>query len=172
MKSTCVGRGEIAHLISQFQTSSTAVERIVRANKLNDSEKTEAALELAIDLIQLVTNAALLTAGFHTHHRQWRPRCAGVSCRAKPATRQAVTRLTRPKGETHEIDLYTKAVLIVIAACLVWICLRDVTLVRPAQATSPQGAIVKITAIDDGVILPVSIDAVRVNKGLVPVQQK
>ena len=72
VKSTYVGRGEIVHLISQFQTSSTAVERIVRANKLSDSEKTEAALDLASELIQLVTNAALLTAVFHTHKRQWR----------------------------------------------------------------------------------------------------
>lgn len=72
MKSTYVGRGEIAHLISQFQASSTAVERIVRANKLSEAEKPEAALDLAAELIQLVTKAALLTAGFHTHKRQWR----------------------------------------------------------------------------------------------------
>ena len=37
VKSTYVGRGEIAHLISQFQTGSTSVERIVRANKENDA---------------------------------------------------------------------------------------------------------------------------------------
>ena len=72
VKSTYVGRGELAHLISQLQASSIAVERIVRASKLNDSEKTEAVLDLATELIQLVTQAALLTAGFHTHKRQWR----------------------------------------------------------------------------------------------------
>ncbi len=37
-----VGRGEIAHLIAQFQASSTVVERFTRANKLNESEKREA----------------------------------------------------------------------------------------------------------------------------------
>ena len=52
--------------------SSTAVERIVRANKFNESEKTEAALDLASELIQLITQAVLLTAGYHTHKRQWR----------------------------------------------------------------------------------------------------
>lgn len=72
VKSTYVGRGEMANLISQFQESSNAVERIVRSNKLNDSEKTEAAIDLASNLIQLVTQSALLTGGFHTHHRQWR----------------------------------------------------------------------------------------------------
>ena len=72
VKSTYVGKGEIAHLISQFQTSSTAVERIARANRLPESKKTEAVLDLASELIQLSTQAALLTAGFHTHKRQWR----------------------------------------------------------------------------------------------------
>lgn len=72
VKSTYVGRGEIAHLISQFQASSLVVERIARANRLNESKKDEEALDLATDLIQLVTKATLLTAGFHTHHRQWR----------------------------------------------------------------------------------------------------
>ncbi len=72
VKSVYVGRGQIAHVISQFQASSTAVERIVRANRESESKKAEASLELATDLIQLVTNAALLTAGFHTHKRQWR----------------------------------------------------------------------------------------------------
>jgi hypothetical protein len=74
VKSTYVGRGEIAHLISQFQASSTVVERIARANKLDDSKRTEAALDLATELIQHFTQAALLIAGFHTHKRQWRHR--------------------------------------------------------------------------------------------------
>ena len=34
-------------------------------------------------------------------------------------------------------DTYMKAVLTVIAVCLVWICVRDVTLVKPAQAAGP-----------------------------------
>ena len=32
------------------------------------------------------------------------------------------------------VDRYTKSLLTVIAACLVWIVARDVTLVRPAHA--------------------------------------
>lgn len=72
VKSTYVGRGEIAHLISRFQASSTVVERLTRANELNESKREETILELAVELIQLFTQAALLTAGFHTHKRQWR----------------------------------------------------------------------------------------------------
>ena len=72
VKSTYVGRGEMAHLISQFQASSAVVERFARADGVNESKKAEAALDLALELIQLVTKAALWTAGFHTHKRQWR----------------------------------------------------------------------------------------------------
>lgn len=72
VKSIYVGRGEIAHLVSRLQASSTVVERLVRANRLRDSQKTDAALDLAWELIQLFTQATLLTAGFHTHKRQWR----------------------------------------------------------------------------------------------------
>jgi len=78
------------------------------------------------------------------------------------------------------LDLYTKLVLTVIAACLVWVCVRDVAFVRPAQAKSPQYGTqdVRITGIQIGSVgryrdeLPVSIDAITVNKGAVPVQQK
>jgi hypothetical protein len=72
VKSTYVGRGEIAHLISRFQASSTAVERITRAQRSHEAKPTDAFLNRATELIQLVTQAALLTAGFHTHKRQWR----------------------------------------------------------------------------------------------------
>lgn len=58
--------------MSQFQASSTAVERIVRANKLYELGKTEAALALASELIQLVAQAVFPTAGFHSHKREWR----------------------------------------------------------------------------------------------------
>jgi hypothetical protein len=37
-----------------------------------------------------------------------------------------------------KIDAYTKAVLTVIAACLMWICLSGVTPVVGAQAARPQ----------------------------------
>jgi hypothetical protein len=35
-------------------------------------EKAEATLKQALDRIQLITHATLLTSGFHTHKRQWR----------------------------------------------------------------------------------------------------
>jgi hypothetical protein len=74
VKSVYVGRGEIAHMVSQFQKSSAIVERLTRAQTIEsfESQKAEAALSQAVELIQLFTHATLLTAGFHTHHRQWR----------------------------------------------------------------------------------------------------
>ena len=38
----------------------------------NELQRAEIALDRAIELIQLFTQAELLTAGFHTHKRQWR----------------------------------------------------------------------------------------------------
>jgi hypothetical protein len=72
VKSTYVGRGEIAHLISQFQASSTVVERLAAANKSLESKKEENLLNLVGELIRLFTQVSLLTNGFHTHRRQWR----------------------------------------------------------------------------------------------------
>jgi len=34
------------------------------------------------------------------------------------------------------VDRYTKIILTVIAVCLVWICVRDIAIVGPAQASS------------------------------------
>ena len=36
------------------------------------------------------------------------------------------------------IDRYTKSVLTVVAACLVWLCVKNFTAVRPAVASTPQ----------------------------------
>lgn len=75
VKSVYVGRGEIAHMVAQIQSTSPIIEKLARAMKSPEvvkSEKAQAALEEASDLIQLITEAALLTAGYHTHHRQWR----------------------------------------------------------------------------------------------------
>ena len=75
VKSIYVGRGEIARMVAQLQSSSPLLERFARSMKAPDEvkfEKAEAALDQASDLIQLITQAALLTAGYHTHHRQWR----------------------------------------------------------------------------------------------------
>jgi hypothetical protein len=75
VKSVYVGRGEIAHLISQFESSSAELEQLMRARKsieAHDSEKAELLLEQAVELARLFTQATLLAGGFHTHHRQWR----------------------------------------------------------------------------------------------------
>jgi hypothetical protein len=75
VKSTYVGRGEMAHMISQFESSSADLEELMRAKKsieADELEKVEAVLDRAVELTQLFTEATLLTAGFHTHHRQWR----------------------------------------------------------------------------------------------------
>jgi len=75
VKSVYVGRGEVAHMISKLQSSSAVIERFARTMKSPEAinqEKAEAALEQATDLIQLITQASLLAAGFHTHKRQWR----------------------------------------------------------------------------------------------------
>jgi hypothetical protein len=45
-------------------------------------------------------------------------------------------------------DAYTKTVLTIIAICLVWICVRDVTISRPAQASEPQPVIITGVAKD------------------------
>lgn len=75
VKSVYVGRGEVAHMISKLQSSSALIERFARTMRSSEQvklEKAEAALEQASELIQLTTQAALLTTGFHTHKRQWR----------------------------------------------------------------------------------------------------
>lgn len=75
VKSVYVGRGEIAHMLSTLQSSSAEIEHLMRAKKsieADELENAEAALDRAIELTQLFTEAELLIAGFHTHHRQWR----------------------------------------------------------------------------------------------------
>ena len=37
---------------------------------------------------------------------------------------------------SFKVDSYTKAILTVIAACLVWICVRDIPVARMAHAQS------------------------------------
>ena len=75
VNSTYVGRGEMAHMISKFEASSGEVEKLLRLKnsvEAQESERIEAALDRAVELVQLFTEATLLTAGFHTHRRQWR----------------------------------------------------------------------------------------------------
>ena len=77
VKSVYVGRGEMAHMISKLEASSAEVEKLLRVKKsieAHESERVEAALDRAVELVQLFTEASLLIAGFHTHRRQWRRR--------------------------------------------------------------------------------------------------
>lgn len=83
VKSVYVGRGEMAHMISQFESSSAELEKLMRAKKsieANELDRVEAALDRAVELTQLFTEATLLAAGFHTHHRQWRRKRNGGRC--------------------------------------------------------------------------------------------
>jgi hypothetical protein len=75
VKSVYVGRGEIAHMVAQLQSSSPLLERFARTMKSPQQvqqEKAEAALDELSDLVGLITQASLLAAGFHTHKREWR----------------------------------------------------------------------------------------------------
>src|SRR5687767_12178209 len=75
VKSTYVGRGEVAHMVAKLESSSAELEKLMRAKKsieALESERAEVALERAVELIQLFTQASLISAGFHTHKRQWR----------------------------------------------------------------------------------------------------
>jgi hypothetical protein len=75
VKSVYVGRGEIAQMVSEIQSTTPLIERLARVTKTTkdiESQKREAILDEAIVLIQQMTEATFLTAGFHTHHRQWR----------------------------------------------------------------------------------------------------
>lgn len=75
--------GEIARMVSQIQSSSPMLERIGRnfiSRETVEMEESEAAMEHVTHLIQLVTQAALLATGFHTHRRQWRRKRNAGNC--------------------------------------------------------------------------------------------
>lgn len=83
VKSTYIGRGDLAHTIADFESHSVALERLIRAKKRMEAEELENAetvLDRAVELVQLFTEATLLTAGFHTHRRQWRRKRNGPGC--------------------------------------------------------------------------------------------
>ena len=68
-----------------------------------------------------------------------------------------------------KIDLYTKAVLTVIAACLVWICISGVTPVAQAQATqAPAPPPTRVMLVDEA-NRPIHAQGLRVHFGGVPV---
>jgi hypothetical protein len=62
-------RGESEHMIAKVQASSPLLERVARTLKSPElrSEKAEAALDQASDMVELITQAALLVVGYHTH---------------------------------------------------------------------------------------------------------
>jgi hypothetical protein len=75
VKSVYVGRGEIAHMVAQIQSTSPLLERVARTMKSPEALRAgriEAAFQEATELIRLITEASLLSAGYHTHRRQWR----------------------------------------------------------------------------------------------------
>ncbi len=79
VKSIYVGRGEIAHMVSDLQTSSTLFEKaigIAHPSELEQAKEQDAKIEQACQLIDVITQASLLAAGFHQHKRQWRKRRA------------------------------------------------------------------------------------------------
>jgi hypothetical protein len=72
VKSIYVGCGEIADMISQFQSSSSVLEKLARRTKGANEIQSEKVVLLFEQAIQLLMQAALITSGFHSHHRQWR----------------------------------------------------------------------------------------------------
>lgn len=80
VKSIYVGRGETANMISRFQASSSAIEKLARRTKTATEIQSDRAVLAFEETIQLLTQAALLTAGFHTHHRQLRRKRNAGNC--------------------------------------------------------------------------------------------
>lgn len=58
-----------------------------------------------------------------------------------------------------KIDLYTKVVLTIIALCLVWVCVKDVSVTQTASAQGTQP--VSIVGITGGLIIPVGISGIE-----------
>jgi hypothetical protein len=75
VKSVYVGRGEVADMVAQLQSSASLIQRYARCMKPTqavEEEKIELELDQLTDRVCVITEAALLIAGFHTHKRQWR----------------------------------------------------------------------------------------------------
>ena len=74
MKSVYVGRGEVANLISQFESSSTVFKRLLgvtRQSEGADLEAVDGSIEQTCRLIDAVTQVSLLVAGFHCLSVNW-----------------------------------------------------------------------------------------------------
>ena len=75
VKSIYVGRGEIANMISNLQSTSGLFERAIGIAYPSLQEKLseqDANIDRACALIDAITQASLIAAGFHQHRRQWR----------------------------------------------------------------------------------------------------
>ncbi|HKO44116.1 MAG TPA: hypothetical protein VJU84_12645 [Pyrinomonadaceae bacterium] len=83
VKSVYVGRGEIAQMISEIQASSSVIEKFAKSRN-EDDNRTEMAELVFEQTTQLLTQATLLAAGFHTHHRQWRRKRSVGNCWGSP----------------------------------------------------------------------------------------
>lgn len=80
VRSVYIGVGERAALISQLETmrrDEAEIKREDRRLELAKLEQLDRAIEAACRLIDTVTEAALIVAGFHTHKREWRKRRYG-----------------------------------------------------------------------------------------------
>ena len=76
-------------MISDLQTTSGALEKaigIAYPSEVEKLRKQDANIEQACRLIDVVTQAALLASGFHTHKRQWRRSRYGDSGRESDKT--------------------------------------------------------------------------------------
>jgi hypothetical protein len=64
VRSVYVGRGEIANMISQFQSDSSLIEKVARQTKAANDVSLDNAVLVFEQAIQLLTQAALLAPGF------------------------------------------------------------------------------------------------------------
>lgn len=75
VRSVYVGSGETAALISQLEgmrRDEDETEHENQRRELAKLERQDEAIDATCRLIETVTEAALIAAGFHTHKRQWR----------------------------------------------------------------------------------------------------
>lgn len=75
VRSIYVGSGETAHLISELEAmrhEETEMKRLHQRNLREIDEQADNLIERHGEAAEVLLTAALLAAGFHTHHRQWR----------------------------------------------------------------------------------------------------
>lgn len=79
VRSVYVGRGQMARMVSEFQTTSGLFDKVIGRTDsgLEQLKEQDADIAHVCGLIQSITQASLLAAGFHTHKRQWRKKRDG-----------------------------------------------------------------------------------------------